>query len=101
MPVHTVQQGEHLPALAERYGFQTIDPIWNDPANAELKQLRKNPMVLMPGDEVTIPDREQTALTLREIGRDDAIDLAAAGENAATAARQRDDDSVRFHLSHV
>jgi hypothetical protein len=59
MVEHTVQQGEHLSTLAERYGFQTYEKIWNDPANADLKKLRKNPHVLLPGDEVTIPDLEQ------------------------------------------
>jgi hypothetical protein len=62
MPVHTIQQGEHLSTLAERYGFQTYERIWNDPANADLKQLRKNPNVLMPGDEVTIPDLEDKSM---------------------------------------
>ena len=55
---HTIQQGDHLPALAQRYAFQNYETIWNHPDNAELKQLRKNPNVLLPGDEVTIPDRQ-------------------------------------------
>jgi hypothetical protein len=62
MPVHVIQQGEHLSTLAERHGFQSYERIWDDPANAELKKLRQNPNVLLPGDEVTIPDREQKAV---------------------------------------
>lgn len=56
--VHTVEQGEHLPAIAARYGFANYLHLWEDPANAELKELRKNPNVLYAGDHVTIPDIE-------------------------------------------
>lgn len=31
--------------------------VWDDPANAELKTLRKNPETLAPGDQVAIPAR--------------------------------------------
>ncbi len=55
---YTVKQGDHLTALAERHGFERYESIWDHPDNAELKQLRKNPNVLFPGDELTIPDRE-------------------------------------------
>src|SRR5512134_348707 len=54
--VHTVQQGEHLPGIAARYGFLDYRHVWNDPANAALKDQRKSPNVLAPGDEVTIPE---------------------------------------------
>jgi N-acetylmuramoyl-L-alanine amidase len=33
--------------------------IWNHPPNAALKEVRKNPEILMPGDEVAVPDKEQ------------------------------------------
>jgi hypothetical protein len=55
---YTIKQGDHLSALAERHGFERFEAIWDHPDNAELKQLRKNPSVLFPGDEITIPDRE-------------------------------------------
>lgn len=55
---HTVKQGEHLPAIAEQYGFTDFKKIWEDPANADLKSRRKNPNILFPGDQLTIPDKE-------------------------------------------
>ena len=59
MPVsYTVKQGDHLSSIAKAYGFTDYETIWNDPNNAELKQLREDPNVLFPGDVVYIPDRE-------------------------------------------
>jgi hypothetical protein len=57
MPNYTVQQGDHLSGIAEQFGFQNIDTIWNHPNNAALKQLRKNPHILFPGDVLFIPDK--------------------------------------------
>jgi len=55
---HVVKQGEHLSGIAYRYGFSGYKVIWDYPANAGLKKLRENPSILLPGDELVIPDRE-------------------------------------------
>lgn len=55
---HTVRQGEHLAALALRYGFASHETVWNAPENAPLRALRADPSLLLPGDVVTIPDRD-------------------------------------------
>jgi N-acetylmuramoyl-L-alanine amidase len=55
---HVVQEGETLPAIAKRFGFQSHKPIFDHPANAELKKRRPNPNVLNPGDVVFVPERE-------------------------------------------
>lgn len=55
---HTVQQGEHLTSIAAQYGFNDYAVVWNHADNADLKQLRENPNVLLPGDIVAIPDKE-------------------------------------------
>ncbi len=54
---HTVAQGEHLSSIAEKYGFSDYRTIWNAPENAELKKKRK-PHILLPGDRLFIPDRQ-------------------------------------------
>ena len=55
---HIVKQGEHLAGIASQYGFKDFRIIWNHPGNAALKQQRKNPNILFPGDRVFIPDPE-------------------------------------------
>jgi len=58
MPTHTVKQGEHISSIAEQYRFFDYHTIWDDPQNAALKQKRKNPSVLFPGDQLFIPDKQ-------------------------------------------
>ncbi len=48
-----------MSSIAELYGFRDYHTIWDDGANAALKAKRKNPNVLHPGDEVTIPDKQE------------------------------------------
>ena len=55
---YTVKQGDHLSSIAKDFGFSDFQPIWDDGNNAELKEQRKNPSVLFPGDVVFIPDRD-------------------------------------------
>jgi N-acetylmuramoyl-L-alanine amidase len=59
MIYHTVKQGEHLSGIAAKYGFADYRTIWDYGENAQLKQKRKNPNVLLPGDRLAIPDREE------------------------------------------
>jgi N-acetylmuramoyl-L-alanine amidase len=54
----TVKQGDHITAIAEKYGFLDYNIIWNHPNNAELKKKRVNPHVILPGDQIFIPDKK-------------------------------------------
>ena len=57
MPItHRVQQGECLVSIAESYGF-FWETLWNLPANKPIRDTRRDPTVLLPGDVVTIPER--------------------------------------------
>jgi hypothetical protein len=61
---YTIKQGDHVSKLAKQFGFADFATIWDDPNNAALKQLRKNPNVLNPGDQLFIPDKQ-----LKKVGR--------------------------------
>jgi hypothetical protein len=55
---YEVRGGDCLNSLAEERGL-TWQKIWNHSKNARLKQLRKDPNILMPGDLLFIPDLER------------------------------------------
>jgi len=54
----TVEPGDHLAALAEEAGFADWHTVWNAPENAELRALREQPGLLLPGDRVFVPDKQ-------------------------------------------
>lgn len=53
---YIVQAGDCIASIAFERGFFP-DTIWNHPDNASLKQARKDPHVLLPGDVVSILDK--------------------------------------------
>src|SRR5882724_5196530 len=46
---YIVRDGDYLAQLAHRHGFNA-DDAWSDPRNRPVKELRKDPNVLCPGD---------------------------------------------------
>src|SRR3954452_20849532 len=55
---YEIREGDCLSSLAGERGL-TWQKIWDYPANSRLKQLRKDPNILMPGDILVIPDLEK------------------------------------------
>jgi len=53
--VYRVRQGECITNISIKHGF-IPETLWNDPANAQLKENRRNHNILYPGDQVTIPE---------------------------------------------
>lgn len=65
---HTVKQGECLSSIADQHG-RFWQQLWDHADNARLKDLRKDPNVLHPGDVVVIPDlalREEDCATTKK-----------------------------------
>jgi N-acetylmuramoyl-L-alanine amidase len=58
---HQIVQGECLMSVAERYRFHW-KTLWDHADNEELKRLRKDPGVLMPGDVIVVPDKVRKQL---------------------------------------
>lgn len=65
---HTVAQGDSVIALSDRFGHFALT-IWDDAANAELKERRPNMNALLPGDIVTIPDKRRKDVTKADKAR--------------------------------
>lgn len=59
---YVVRPGDTMASIAMARGF-FWDTLWNADANADLKSTRGNPEVLLPGDRVTIPEREPKTLS--------------------------------------
>ncbi len=60
MIAHIVSQGECVGCIAYQYGHLP-KTVWDDPANNQLKDLRKDPNVLFPNDVVQVPDLRDKA----------------------------------------
>lgn len=52
---HKVVSGECATSIATKYGF-FWNTVWSDPGNSELSGKRSSPEILLPGDELHIPD---------------------------------------------
>jgi N-acetylmuramoyl-L-alanine amidase len=57
MPMHTLQQGEDFVSLCAPLGIPW-ENVWELRENSALRLKRANPHILMPGDQLFLPERE-------------------------------------------
>ena len=60
---YTVKPGDCMASIAAEHHY-LMETLWNLAENADLKSLRKDPYILLPGDQVFIPDlrhKDETA----------------------------------------
>jgi hypothetical protein len=55
--MHRLKQGECLSSIAAAHGHRW-QYVWKHPENAPLRDKRKDPNILLPGDVVFVPDKE-------------------------------------------
>ena len=61
---YVVQQGDHLLALAARYGFDA-DLVWQDKANEALRKQGRDPNILLPCDVLYLPEPKKKWLPIK------------------------------------
>ena len=66
MPItHTVAQGETLTRIARQYKYTSWKKIYEHADNAAFRELRSDPNLIYPGDQIIIPDIEPKKLSAR------------------------------------
>ena len=60
---HICQQGECLLSIADRYGYASAKSLYDHPDNKSLKASRCDPLCLMPGDKVALPEKNALSVT--------------------------------------
>jgi len=66
---HIIEPGDWIGAVAAAHGLPHWRLIWDHPANAELRELRGSPDLLMVGDAVHVPDVGQESGVVVRTGR--------------------------------
>src|SRR5690348_2619864 len=93
---YRVKQGDCISSIAAQFGH-VFDTVWNYGDNADLKERRKDPNVLYPGDVVVIPDKTER---LEDRGTDGHHKFTAKAAPTFIHLRLLLDDQPRAGLSY-
>ncbi len=63
MKQYTIQQGDTLLRIAKQFGLSGSKALYMHPSNAAFRQLRPDPNLIFPGDQINIPDSQPSAFS--------------------------------------
>ena len=69
MTTHTIEPGDWIGSIAAAYGLSHWSAIWDHPANAEVRERRGSPDLLMVGDTLHVPEPSDTSGIAVQTGR--------------------------------
>jgi hypothetical protein len=103
VPVEYIcQEQDCIASIAAVHGFPTSESIWEASDNSELRNIRKNPAVLMAGDIVRLPDVTPGSFTvhrgkvLRVVAKGPAVRLRVKLSEAWVDPKKTVDAKIRF-----
>lgn len=94
---YTVKEGDCILSIATEHGL-FWETVWNDPKNKELKDLRKDPNVLMPGDKVYVPELRPQEIS---VGTDVKHGFRRKGTPGMLRLQLKDDDEPRENAAYT
>src|SRR2546428_10653752 len=83
MPWHTIKPGEWMRQIANDHGFTDWEAIFQLPENQPLRDAKRDPNQLLPGESVFLPDRRRKT-----------AEVAAGATDKVVAKRPPPPDSI-------
>ena len=94
---HEIKQGECISSIAERNGLHW-KTIWEHSDNKDLKEKRKNPNVLLPGDLLYVPEIQ---LKTESVPTDNRQKFVRKGVPSKLKLRLMKQDKPRANMRYV
>ena len=86
MPWHTIKPGEWMRQIANDHGFTDWEAIFQLPENQPLREAKRDPNQLLPGESVFLPDRRRKT-----------AEVAAGATHKFVAKRPAQQISIQVH----
>jgi len=86
MPWHTIKPGEWMRQIAHQHGFTDWESIFQLPENQPLRDAKRDPNQLLPGERVFLPERKRKT-----------AEIAAGASHKFVAKRPPQTISIQVH----
>lgn len=97
MPEYKVKQGDCISSIAKKNGL-FWETVWDHPNNSQLKEKRKDPNVLYPGDIVFVPDKGKKE---ESVATEQRHRFRKKGAPAKIRLRVLDENQPRANQSYI